>query len=101
MEKWADYCISAVSYSGEPKHIKEAKVHEDRGDTIGSGEIWSRFKIVLNIESGHSFTTILRTEDEKWERGEDVHIIEVKGKKYIRTDKNEIEEDNLGELPEL
>lgn len=101
MEKWADYCISAVSYSEDPKHIKEAKVHEDRGDGIGPGEIWSRSQIVSSIESGYSFITILKTEDDKWKRGEDVHIIEVKGKKYIRTDKNEIEEDNLGELPEL
>ena len=101
MEKWADYCISAVTYSEDPKHIKEAKVHEDRGDTIEPSKIWSRSEIVSNIESGHSFITILRTEDEKWKRGEDVHIIEVKGEKYIRTDKNEIEEDNLGDLPEF
>ncbi|GAI66234.1 unnamed protein product, partial [marine sediment metagenome] len=48
-----------------------------------------------------SFVTIFKSEDGEWKRGEDVHIIEVKGKKYIRTDKNEIDEDNLGELPEL
>lgn len=101
MEKWADYCISAISYSENPKHIKEAKVHEDKGDRIGPGEIWSRSGIVSNIESGRSFVTILKSEDGKWKRGEDVHIIEVEGKKYIRADKNEIEEDNLGELPEL
>jgi len=99
MEKWADYCISAVNYSEDPKHIKEAKVHQDEGDTIGPGKIWSRSQIVSSIESGHSFITILRSEDGKWKRGEDVHVIKVNGKKYIRTDKNEIEEDNLGDLP--
>lgn len=100
MEKWADYCISAVSYSEDPKHIKEAKVHKDKGGTIGPGKTWSRSQIVSSIESEHSFITILRSEDGKFERGEDVHVIKVNGKEYIRTDKNEIKEDNLGDLPE-
>ncbi len=101
MEKWADYCISAVSYSEDPKHIKEAEVRQEEGNMIGPGKIWSRSQVVSSIESGDSFITILKSEDGKWKRGEDVHIIEVKGEKYIRTDKNEIEKDNLGDLPEF
>lgn len=36
----------------------------------------------------------------KWEKGEKVNVISRNGKQYLRTDKNEIEEDNLGNLPE-
>ena len=100
MEKWADYCISAVSYTEDPKHISKAKVHKDKGEEIGTGETWNRSQIVSSIESGDSFITIYKS-DNKWKRGNDVHIIEVKGKKYIRTDRNATEEDNLGDLPEF
>lgn len=101
MRKWADYCISAVRYSDAPRHIIRAKVHEDKGDTIGEAEEWTRLEIVKKIENGRTFVTIFKTENGKWRKGEDVHVIEIRGKKYIRTDKNEIEEDNLGSLPEF
>jgi hypothetical protein len=42
------------------------------------------------LESGKKIITAL---------GAEVSIVNVKGIKYIRTDKNSIEEDNLGELP--
>ncbi|MEM6843216.1 MAG: DUF3892 domain-containing protein [Bacteroidota bacterium] len=39
--------------------------------------------------------------DNKWRKGEDVHIVEVNGEQYIRTDSNSKESDNLENLPEF
>ena len=101
MEKWADYGISKVEYNKEHTHIVKVFVHEDRGDEISSGEEWVRTKVVSSIDNKKTFVTILKNKEGKWNRGEDVRIITVEGTKYIRTDQNSKESDNLGELPEF
>ena len=101
MAKWADYCISAVRYDDEKTHIVRVRVHVDNGDTIADAKEWTRQSVVSSLEDGKSFVTITKSSDGKWKKGEDVHIIEVKGKKYIRTDANKRESDNLGKLPEF
>ena len=35
-----------------------------------------------------------------WDPGEKIHVIVIHGTKFIRTDKNHTESDNLGELPD-
>ena len=77
-----DLVIVAVNYSEINKHIEHVK-------GMG-GLIFSRQKVVSLLESGKKITTAL---------GAEVSIVNVKGIKYIRTDKNSIEKDNLGELP--
>lgn len=102
MEKWADYGISSVRYNDERSHIVKVKVHEDKGDSFGSAEEWSRNQVVSAMERGKTFVTILKEgTDGKWRKGQDVHIITVKGVKYIRTDKNQTASDNLENLPEF
>jgi hypothetical protein len=99
MAKWADYCISAVRYDADDKHIEKVKVHPDNGDTIGAASEESRSTVVDRIEAGNSFVTIVKNKEKKWNKGEDVRIITVNSKKFIRTDANKTESDNLGELP--
>ena len=38
---------------------------------------------------------------ELWRRGEDVRVVGVRGVKYLRTDRNNVQADNLGALPRL
>ena len=57
--------------------------------------------MVNKIESNYTFVTVTKDEDGNWNKGQEVHIIEVNGTKYIRTDKNSDEDDNLGNLPEF
>ncbi len=99
MAKWADYGISAVRYDSEHTHIVKVRVHEDKGDKIGAPTEWTRSQVVTAIENGKSLVTILRGGN--WKKGQDVHIITVKGTKYLRTDQNLKASDNLGELPEF
>jgi len=100
MARKADYCVSAVCYqvTDNSKFIISARVHFFTDGRAGVSEEWSRERIVRSVEDGKVFYTILK-ENDKWRWGEEVHVIEVKGKKYIRTDPNQKEEDNLGELP--
>ncbi len=101
MAKWADYCISAVSYNNSKKtHIEKVKVHEDKEKTIGTSSEWSRTKVVSTIEKGKTFVTIFKKAD-GWNKGEDVRIVKINGTKYIRTDSNKTASDNLRNLPEF
>jgi hypothetical protein len=100
-KKWADYGISKVKYDSEQTHIVKAYIHEDKGNSIGRGEEWTRSQIVSAIERGKTFVTILISSDNKWRKGQEVHVITVNGVKYIRTDQNRTASDNLENLPEF
>lgn len=101
MEKWADYGISAVRYDDERKHIVKVKVREDKGDKLGQAVEWTREQVVSAIEGGKTFVTVLKSDEGKWQRGQDVHTITVNRVKYIRTDQNRVASDNLENLPEF
>ena len=101
MAKWADYGISEVRYNVARNHIVRVKVHEDKGDTIGRAEEWTRSQVVSAIERGKTFVTILKGSDNKWRKGQDIHVVTVNGVKYIRTDQNRTASDNLENLPEF
>ena len=101
MEKWADYGISSVRYNDRRTHIVKVKVCEDKRDKFGDAEEWSRNQVVSAMERGKTFVTIFKDADDKWSRGQDVHIITVNGVKHIRTDQNRRASDNLENLPEF
>lgn len=101
MEKWADYGIEEKRMDSTNSHIEKVKVRPDNGDTLGQISIWKREKIVSKLEDGTTFVTILKNDKGNYNKGENVEIVSVKGKKYIRTDKNDTEKDNLGELPDF
>jgi hypothetical protein len=82
-------------------HIVRVKVHVDNGEKIGPFQEWTRSEVVIALEQGKTFTTILMGSDGKWRKGQDVHIVTVNGVKYIRTDKNYRASDNLENLPEF
>ena len=67
----------------------------------GTNQYFSKSKVIKLISDDNTFITIFENKDgTKWKKGEIVNVVSRNGKKYLRTDKNEIEEDNLGELPE-
>ncbi len=101
MAKWADYGISSVRYNSERTHIIKVKVHEDKGDSIGNAQEWSRAQVVSAVERGQTFVTILHDAGDKWKKGQNVHIVTVNGVRYLRTDQNQKASDNLENLPEF
>ena len=101
MNKWADYMISAVRYDSSHEKIESVRTHEDEGDKMGIGYYESRQKVVSNIEKGFTYSTVTKRADGRFNRGEEIHIIEVDCTKYIRTDRNKTNKDNLENLHEF
>jgi hypothetical protein len=99
MSKWADYCISAVRYNSTGNHIEKVQVCEDYGKTLGNFEEWLRSNVISSLANNKTFVTLLMNEGGSYSRGVDVHEVDVNGTKYIRTDKDQTTQDNLGNLP--
>lgn len=99
MAKWADYCISRVRYNEKHSHIVKVEAMPDNGENLGTKVEFTREDVVAKIDRGTTFVTVT-SNDGKWKKGEDVRIVRINGVKYIRTDQNQKESDNLGALPE-
>ena len=100
MAKWADYIITAVGYDRNGIRILEVEIRPDTGTNIGQASRATRQQVVNAIERGVTFATAFHR-DGKWHRGQGVHVVLARGAKYLRTDRNSVEADNLGSLPRL
>ena len=100
MIKWADYAIISVRFKEDKRHIKEVKIKEDSGEKLINERIVPREEVVKLLDGGFDVITVYK-KDGKWHKGDEVGIVEIRETKFIRTDGNSIEVDNLGELPEF
>ncbi len=101
MAKWVDFGISAVSYNEKRTHIEKVRVRVYNGETFGPGVVITRELVVKEIHNEKTYATILKTDEGGWRKGQDVHIITVSNKEYLRTDANKTGKDNLENLPEF
>ncbi len=100
MSTWADYLVSKVCYDSSKNHIKEVEIRIDKGETISAPQgNFSRSKVISLLKRDKSFCTIFK-QDSRWNKGAEIGIVKVDREEFIRTDKNEIKNDNLGDLPE-
>ena len=99
MAKWADYLISKVSYDSNHLILK-IKQHTDNGKTISQGDIVDRDTLANNLGHGAKYRTLYNSL-EKVRIGENVRYFRAYEHHYIRTDKNKVTADNLGDLPNL
>jgi hypothetical protein len=97
-EKWAYYLISAVRYDGTGERIERVLVHEYWLHVIVGGAAWPRRNIRMALERASEVCTIRKASDGSWLRGEDVHLVEVDGATYLRTDDEPVARDDLGDL---
>jgi hypothetical protein len=65
--KWADFCISKLSFA-EPKRISDVIVHKDNDDTVGVGQIRDRNWLVQQVNLGKSFCCITRQNKGLWSK---------------------------------
>lgn len=105
------YYISGVLYNPETTSITQLEVllvpssPKDVYDlsVIDNAErTWQlREDIVKQIkeEDAEYFTVYLADSEQHYESGALIHIISIDDEDYLRTDKNNIKEDNLGDLP--
>ncbi len=96
MEKWCDYGISNASK--ENGEITEVYVHKDMGDYFQAIGVMTENQVIALIDKGFSFITILWGYP-KWWQGAEVSVINGQNRRYLRTDKDETEKDNLLNLP--
>ena len=99
MIKCADYLISEVSYDSNHL-ISKIKRHRDDGDSISDGEIIDRTTLADGLGHGTSYMTTYSALN-KFRIGERVVYFRAFEHHYIRTDKNKVNTDNLGNLPGL
>jgi len=102
MDKWADYLISAVKTNPDQKQIDFVECHSDFGCVVCEHFIISRTDLILKMKSGCTYATVFKTASGKWRKGQDVHLVTVDNKDFLRCDlKNTIAKDNFDEVPEF
>jgi hypothetical protein len=102
MEKWADYLIYAVKTNPDQTHIDSVEVHSDFRSLVCETLFLSRNDIIDNIKKGFTYTTVYKTKTGKFRKGENIYLVNVDGKEFLRTDtKNNAAKDNFDNVPEL
>lgn len=96
----ADYGITEVKYNGIGKFIEWIKVGKFSGSSFGMRENWLRTKLISEYENEKTFITVLKQGD-RLKKGLEINIVTVDGKKYIRTDNQNIASDHLIDVPEF
>ena len=96
----ADYGVTDVKYNSIGKYIEWVKVGKFTGSSFAMRENWLRTKVISELENGKIFITVLKHGD-KLKKGAEIHVVNVDGKKYIRTDNNNEASDNLEDLPKF
>ncbi|MBT8243518.1 MAG: hypothetical protein HKP34_07490, partial [Nitrosopumilus sp.] len=98
MKKWADYLISEASYDSE-NLILVATRHLDTDKGITKGHPIDRLSIASDIKNGLMYVTIYSGKN-SWKKGNLIHTFSKNGAPFIRIDKNKVNLDYLGDLPE-
>ncbi len=101
MDKWADYLVSGVRSNVGQTLVTVLQVHSDFGNIVSETLVISREDAIAKIKSGCRYSTVFKTAIGKWRKGEDVHVVTVDGKDYLRTDTESIAADNFDEVPEF
>ena len=99
-----EYWVSHVKI--EDNHIQQVKAFLNTIEGLKNQNLYNREEIIKLIDEKDDewYTCVLKdkiTGKQVWKKGAQIHTLEIDGKKYIRSDKNKTESDNLGELPML
>jgi len=102
MTKWADYLVSAVRYEpgSNNRIITYFKVHEDIGNSIGESRTWTKDELLNELIRGKTFATILKDQNGKWIKGEEVTISSFK-EIFVRSDFKNVPGDYLQNIAEF
>ncbi len=96
----ADYGVTGVKYDSMGKYIEWVKVGKLTGSSFGMRENWLRTKVISELENGKIFITVLKHGD-RLKKGLEINVVNVNGKKYIRTDNDNKDSDHLKDVPEF
>ena len=100
------FVITAVRYELNYKgnsvisYVKVSKVNRVL-ESFEESIVWTKEDVIKAKENNITVKTARKTNNNKLIVGAEVQIFKIYGIKYIRTDSNETEADNLGELEEF
>lgn len=99
-----NYGIIAVGYNENHKHITEVCIGERKMTNVFSVRKESRNEVISKVKS--KFNNVVTIAEIRKGHRTEIHMAEVivyplKGKEYIKTVRDDIEEDNLGDLREI
>lgn len=100
-----NYFVTKIKRANKPKSNAitnlYCQVAEEDGKKMGSGTYLTREEVIKQIEVDNLiFKTATKKEGTTYLIGGKIEVVEIKSIKYLRTDGNKTEEDNLGNLPE-
>jgi hypothetical protein len=101
MNERADFYIEKVRYNKGHTRIVWVSVREDDGKRLGGAYNMVRNRMVNLMRQGKQFMTIHRNEAGKYRRGQMLSFVQVKGTAFLRTDANEVEQDQVADIPEF
>lgn len=87
-----EYAVICVQYSDDPKRISYVGLYS-KDDPMPTH---TRSKVISNLDADHKYRTYFK-ENGKWSKG--ALVQKTSNGKFITTDPNETEKDNLGNLP--
>jgi len=67
---------------------------------IGLKMEFTRQEVIESIKKSNKWFTCMGTKKSYYKKGEEIHILPVRGEEFIRTDRNLTPKDNLGNLPD-
>jgi hypothetical protein len=99
-----EYWVSHVKM--KENHIDQVKAFTNTVEGLKNPNLFNRKQIVKSIDEKNNewYTCILKEKKSGrnvWQKGAPIHTVEIDGTKYIRTDKNKKNSDNLGKLPSV
>ena len=77
-----------------------AKRHEEIETGIRNAGLVDRIKISSDIANGISYITIYN-DISTWKKGNKIHFFRIQGQPYLRIDENRVNQDYLGDIPEI
>ena len=90
--------IYAVNYATGKKHIAKVKAQVTETAEVPPIKIYTKNDILKLNDSGFRIVTTIKR-GTKYGFGADVDVYLLKGVRFLKTEPNDREEDNLGELP--
>lgn len=98
-EQWADFCIYAVRRGRNPRKIEKVRAYKDSGDDFKVFFEFSKCSVIMQIEKGARFCTILEDALGTYKKGADVIVFRRDYEWYLKIDSDEAASDDLGKLP--
>jgi hypothetical protein len=95
-----EYWITHVRV--KEKRIEHVKAFMQTIEGLSNSSMYDRNAVIQSIDNNDKWYTCLLKEKQGarniWTLKAEIHVIEVDGEKFLRTDNNKSKADNLGEL---